>query len=98
MGSFVGSLSNGEIIRSYPLLGRSREEIRELDRIGLLNQLSPQITAELLDYEWQSGKNLAQVLQEPVWCHRLGLSKNEFKVTWYLSNPYEVLPEGLQKA
>src|ERR1044071_9034212 len=98
MGSFVGSLSTGEIFRSFPGLGKSREAVRELERVGLLGRLTPELTAQLLDYQWETGKNLAQILQDPVWCNRLGLSKNNFQVTWYLSNPYEVLPVALQKA
>ncbi len=98
MGSFVGALTNGEVIRSYPQFGKSRGAVRELARIGLLDRMSPELVAEVLDYQWQSGKSLAQVLQDPVWCHRLGLSKNEFKVTWYLSNPFDVLPPALQKS
>ncbi len=98
MGSFVGALSNGEVLRSYPNFGRSRESVRELTRLGLLEKMSPDLVAELLDYQWQSGKSLAQILQDPVWCHKIGLYKNEFKVTWYLSNPFDVLPPALKKA
>lgn len=98
MGSFVASLAPGERSLSRPIFGRTREAVVELDRLGLLQQMPAPLIAQLVDYQWETGKTLAEILEDETWCERLGLKRKEFKVTWYLSNPYQVLPMGLQKA
>ncbi len=97
-GSFVASLAPGERTLSRPIFGRTREAVVELERLGLLDGMPTSLVAELVDYQWQSGKSLAEILQDEEWCVRLGLKRKEFRVTWYLSNPFQVLPPTLQKA
>src|SRR5437868_1106481 len=89
-GSFVASLAPGERTLSRPIFGRTREAVVELDRLGLLQQMPAPLIAELVDYQWQSGKTLAEILEDENWCERLALKRQEFRVTWYLSNPYQV--------
>lgn len=70
--------------------------VRELSRVGLLRQLSQDQVEELLTSHQQSKKPLAEILRQPKWLQRLGLSASTYKATWYASNPFELLPVDLQ--
>jgi hypothetical protein len=39
-----------------------------------------------------------QILDDPEQMHKLGLVTQDFRATWYLANPYDLLPTGLQNA
>jgi 3D (Asp-Asp-Asp) domain-containing protein len=72
--------------------------VKDMARLGLLQRASQSDIEELLTYQGESGKSLAQILREPVWLQRLGLSADSFKATWYAANPYDLLPVDLQIA
>jgi 3D (Asp-Asp-Asp) domain-containing protein len=98
-GLFLVSLVTGSMVSSRSESDRrARDVVHELHRLELLTQLSPKTVTDLIDYQWHSGKTLAEILRDPVWCTRLGLSGDEFKATWYMSNPYDLLPADLQHA
>lgn len=66
--------------------------------LGLENKLDKEAMADLIRYQQITGKSLAQVLGEPGWASKLGFSTERFKATWYISNPYDLLPTDLQLA
>jgi len=74
------------------------QTVKDMARVGLLRQLSQASVEELLSYQVQSGKSLSEILREPKWLKRLGLSASRFKATWYASNPFDLLPVDLQIA
>lgn len=69
-----------------------------LETLGLGNKLDKEAMADLIRYQRITGKSLAQVLAEPGWASKLGFSTERFKATWYISNPYDLLPTDLQLA
>src|SRR5690348_12037838 len=80
-GSFVASLAPAERSLSRPIFGRTHEAVLELDRLGLLDGMPANLIAELIDYQWETGKTLAEILEDENWCERLGLKRKEFRVT-----------------
>jgi len=77
---------------------QATETLKELNHLGLLQHSTQPAVEDLLEYQRKSGKSIAQILKNPVWCHRLGLSSVTFKATWYVANPFELLPKDLQRA
>ncbi len=75
---------------------RTRKTLDELDHLGLRPHLKDYVLRELLYFQKKSGKSLAETLREPEWANKLGLSSGQYKVTWYIANPFELLPRGLQ--
>ncbi len=69
-----------------------------MSTVGLENKLDKDAMADLVRYQQATGKSLAQVLREPGWASKLGYSSEQFKATWYISNPFELLPPDLQQA
>jgi len=76
----------------------SKNTINELNRLGLLANLSEEGLIRLIDYQESGQKTLAQILRVPEWRKFLGLSSRKFKATWYVENPFDLLPVDLQKA
>ena len=74
------------------------QTLGELHDLGLLRAPSQSVLEELLTYQRKKNKSLAQVLRDPTWTQKLGLSSFEFKATWYAANPYVLLPSDLQQA
>src|SRR5690349_8746500 len=86
----------GETVARYDR--QATATLRELNRLGVLG-LTPQSTIEeLLTYQRNSGKSLADILAMPTWAHKLGLLSMDYQATWYMANPFEVLPQDLQAA
>ncbi|MCB4755971.1 MAG: hypothetical protein LHV69_02895 [Elusimicrobia bacterium] len=77
---------------------RSQQTLKDLERLGLKNRLKEKTLNDLLYYQFHTGSSLPQTLKQPEWAAKLGLTPHAFKVTWYISNPFEVLPRGLQRA
>ncbi len=95
--SIVGPLP-ADVARPVQVDQLGTQSVRDLQRLGLLSSLSQESVEELLSYQSQSGKSLAQILHDPKWVQRLGLSADTFKATWYAANPYDLLPIDLQTA
>ena len=72
--------------------------LKQMERLGILEIASPKAVSEAIDYQRRTGKTLARILREPGWSERLGLSAETFKATWYIANPFDILPGDLQQA
>lgn len=84
--------------RSLAFDAAATTTLRELHGLGMMERIPQKSLEELLSYQKSTGKSLAKILANPWWCRRLGLSPTEFNVTWYMSNPFDVLPADLQAA
>jgi 3D (Asp-Asp-Asp) domain-containing protein len=69
-----------------------------LSRLGLENKIDQDALADLIEYQHTTGKTFSQVLREPAWASKFGYTTEQFKATWYISNPFELLPVDLQEA
>lgn len=78
--------------------GTTISTLSELERLGLLSQAPEGTLEDLLAYQRRTGKTLAEILRDPSWSERLGLTSEIFKATWYAANPFELLPPDLRKA
>jgi 3D domain len=96
-GSLVSTLTQEERQLAQESRTRANKTLADLDRLGLMDGLSAETMADLLEYQWQNKKSLSDILKEPEWAKRLGLSTDEYRVTWYMSNPFQLLPSGLQE-
>ena len=74
------------------------ETIQGLDYLRLAENGKGKELRRLLKYQRETGKTLSQILREPEWGPRLGVSARRYKATWYMANPFDVLPTGLQEA
>jgi hypothetical protein len=72
--------------------------LREMRRLGLLQNASQEVTEEILHYQRETGASLAEIVKNPMWAKRLGLNSFNYAATWYMANPFDVLPKDLQKA
>lgn len=97
-GSLVANLSVEHRRMAKEAKDKANQTLKDLNRLGLMEGLKSEQIAELVEYQWQTGKTLGQILKEPYWSSALKLKTNEFKVTWYMSNPFQLLPKGLQDA
>lgn len=70
----------------------------DLDQLGLGNRLNSDQLTELLTHQQRSGRTLPQILSDARWARELGLKSVRCRATWYVANPFELLPVGLQKA
>ncbi len=103
-GLLIVSFGSATIVGPLPMVPTRQlivdnvgtQTVKDLARVGLLRNLSQQAVEDLLSYQAKTGKSLAQILREPKWLQRLGLSANTFKATWYASNPFDLLPIDLQ--
>jgi len=97
------SLVGAPVLQSFlPLDHRTRVNLRsaskDMARLGLETTLDKEALNDLAEYQRITGKTLAQVLREPGWAAKFGFSTTQFKATWYIANPYELLPADLQQA
>lgn len=102
-GLSLVSLVGAPLVHSFiPLDTLYNAQLRntkeELFNLGLGQTLEKEAIADLVEYRRVTGKNLAQVLKEQAWSNKLGLSAGAFKATWYISNPFDLLPKDLQAA
>jgi 3D (Asp-Asp-Asp) domain-containing protein len=98
-GFFLASVVAATMVGPWSRAERkSHDAVKELERLGLLSHLPNNVIQDVIDYQGQSGKSLAEILREPYWCKRMGFAADEFKSTWYMSNPYEMLPSDLKQA
>lgn len=98
-GFFIVSVVAGSMLGPWSLDHKKpRNVVEELERLDLLSKIPNNVLDDLIDYQSQSGRSLAQILAEPYWRKRLGFAADSFKSTWYMSNPYELLPSDLQSA
>ncbi len=98
LGSIVGSITQdikGSTPQSRAL---TQDTLKELERLRLLDRLPSHVLGDLIDHQWETGQSLAQILRDPEWCKKIGFTTTEFKCTWYVANPYQLLPVGLQDA
>ncbi|MCG3205497.1 MAG: hypothetical protein KCHDKBKB_02219 [Elusimicrobia bacterium] len=72
--------------------------MQELVRLGLHKKLSQAELENFLSVQSHSQKPLSEILKDPLWLEKLGLSAKTFKATWYAANPFELLPLDLQTA
>ncbi len=70
----------------------------ELKRLEILDTLSEHDLTELAHYQDTYHVTLPNVFKDPYWVNRLGLTSRKFRATWYISNPYDLLPKGLKTA
>lgn len=100
------SLVGASFVGAPPLIGHetfrpdaaATKTLRELNRLGILRRATEPAVEQLLTHQRRTGKSLAQLLKEPFWVSRLGLSAVRFKSTWYAANPFDMLPKDLQAA
>lgn len=100
----IAGLGGASIVGPLPIPGVPQfvpdqvgtQTIKDLARVGLLRSISQSVIEELLAYQEESGKSLAEILREPKWLQRLGLSASTYKATWYAANPFDLLPVDLQ--
>lgn len=85
-------------VRPYTLDSNATGTLREMAHLGLLSQMQQNTLEDLLAYQSKTGKSLAQILRNPVWAARLGLTSESYKATWYAANPFDLLPPDLQRA
>src|SRR5688572_26424607 len=62
--------------------------LKELHRLGLLTKASQPTVEGLLAYQLETGKSLAEILQESRWLQSLGFAAHQYKATWYAANPF----------
>lgn len=72
--------------------------LREMRRLGLLQAASQSTVEEILHYQQKTGASLAEIVKNPMWAKRLGLNSFNYAATWYMANPFDVLPKDLQRA
>ena len=70
----------------------------ELARLGILQLADDQTVHDLLTYQRKTGLSLGQILHDGEWAERLGFTSDTYKATWYMSNPFDVLPQDIQAA
>ncbi|MFN0118248.1 MAG: 3D domain-containing protein [Elusimicrobiota bacterium] len=71
--------------------------IEKLDQLGLLSRLNEDRLDEFLELQINTKRSLAQILNDKEWQKELGLTSNRFLATWYVANPFEMLPVEIQK-
>lgn len=69
-----------------------------LTHLGLEEKIDKEALVDLVEYQRVTGKSFAQVLREPAWAEKFGFSSGKYKATWYIANPYELLPPDLRQA
>lgn len=70
----------------------------ELERLGLVSNTQDEVLAELMQYQKKTGYSLSQILRDEQWCNKLGFESQVFRATWYIANPFDLLPPHLQKS
>ncbi|OVE78470.1 hypothetical protein BVX98_00060 [bacterium F11] len=75
----------------------TEQRLQELSELGLLQTAPKGSVRALLKHQKETGQSLGKILRDPVWCQKLGLQSESYKATWYMSNPYDLLPPDLQK-
>lgn len=76
----------------------TQETLNELERLGLLESASPGAVNALVSFRRVSGKSVAAVFRYSSWAERFGLKSERFRATWYMANPFDLLPAELQDA
>jgi len=76
----------------------SSQTIDELQRLDILGNLAENDLSELLRYQDTYHVSLPDVFKNPFWVAKMGYSSRKYRATWYISNPFDLLPEGLQAA
>lgn len=102
-GLCMASLVGAPFIHSFiPLDSKASLRIKktkqDLEYLGLADKLSVKEVSELIEYQVVTGKNLPQVLRDETWLNRFGLTSKTFKATWYVANPFDLLPLDLKIA
>lgn len=80
------------------IINLTQSTLRDLERLGLTQNVPEEILSDLLQYQLNNGLTLGQILRESEWCNKLGLRTEPFKATWYIANPFDLLTPGLQEA